>query len=189
MARRRFQQTVKLAPQVGFFDEYPILPDGIDPQVTMSRSDRQQPFFLICEKDTMLVQMTGYALIEFKESSVLRVNASPGDFIYVPARVPHRISPTSESIHYRYKAEHAGLEAAAWYCNQCGNQVKRFTWDTTDELPQEGYLRATTAFNESEDSRRCPKCGTLHPPTDVTGNNWQAVAAELRSKQDDDDAW
>ena len=40
MPRRRMQQTFKLAAGVGFFDEYPVLPDGVDPQLTMSRADR-----------------------------------------------------------------------------------------------------------------------------------------------------
>lgn len=189
MPRRRLQQTFKLAGQVGFFDEYPVLPDGIDPQLTMSRADRPQPFFLVCEKDSIVVQMTGRGQVDFKDASVLSVATSPGDFVYVPARTPHRIVPQEASIFYRYKAEHAGLEAAAWYCEGCGKQVHRVTWDTAVELPQEGYLRALRQFNESELLRRCMQCGRAHAPVDAAGNNWDAIAQEIKGadKADDDD--
>ena len=190
MPRRRLQQTFKLAAQIGFFDEYPVLPDGIDPQLMMSRADRPQPFFLVCEKDCMIVQMTGRVRVEFKDASVLYMATCPGDYVYVPARTPHRIVPQEGSIFYRYKAEAAGLEAVAWYCDACGEQVHRVTWDTAQELPQEGYARAVSLFNGAESFRRCKTCGTAHSPVDVAGNNWNAIAKELRSAgNENDDDW
>jgi 3-hydroxyanthranilate 3,4-dioxygenase len=190
MPRRRLQQTFKLAAQVGFFDEYPVLPDGVDPQLTLSRADRAQPFFLVCEKDSLIVQMTGHAHVEFKNSSVLSMATCPGDFVYVPARTPHRIVPAEDSLLYRYKAERAGLEAVAWYCQNCGEQVHRVTWDAADELPQEGYVRAVSEFNASESLRTCGKCANVHPPVDAAGNNWHRIATELRTPVDpDNDDW
>jgi uncharacterized protein with PIN domain len=190
MPRRRMQSTFKLAAQIGFFDEYPVLPDGVDPQLMMSRADRPQPFFLVCEKDSMIVQMTGHARVEFKDSSVLYMATRPGDFVYVPARTPHRIVPQESSIFYRYKAEHAGLEAVAWYCAKCNEPLHRMCWDTAEELPQEGYARAISEFNDVESLRTCKECGSVHPLADVAGNNWSAITKELRSAgNESDDDW
>src|SRR5487761_1628997 len=131
----------------GPYDEYPMLPPGIDPQLHLSRNDRPQPFHLICEHDTVLVVIAGRGKVEFTEGPVRYHMLRPGDFIYVPSGMPHRIVPETESVHLRYKAEHAGLEAVTWYCTGCGSELVRDVWDTADELPPEGYLRAATAFN------------------------------------------
>ncbi|AHD11884.1 cupin domain-containing protein [Phaeobacter gallaeciensis] len=189
MPRRRFHQTYQLAQQIGCFDEYPAISEGVDPQVNISRSDRVQPFHLICEKDTMIVLMSGAAKVEFRQSSVNYVNGTPGEMIYVPARIPHRVVPSEETILYRYKAEHAGLEAVAWYCEGCASEVARVTWDTAEELPQEGYLRATAAFNSDQAMRTCDTCGKEHPPVDTTGNRWQEIIDELTAEADEDDDW
>lgn len=190
MRRRRMQQTFKLAAEVGFFDEYPVLPGGIDPQLTISLADRPQPFFLVCEKDTIIVQMTGRARVEFKKTSVLFVATKPGDFVYVPAGTPHKFVPDEDCIFYRYKAEHAGLEAVAWYCESCGQEIHRVTWDTTQELPQEGYSRAISEFNEMESLRKCKACSRVHLPADAQGNRWVSIAKELRTSSDENsDDW
>lgn len=188
MPRRRMQQTFQLAEQAGEYDEYPVMPEGVDPQLTLSQNTRPQPFFLVCQKDSILVQMSGRAKVEFRSSGVNFFFANPGDFVYVPAGTPHRILPQERSLHYRYKAEQAGLEAVAWFCEGCGGEVSRVTWDTAQELPQEGYLRATEEFNANAAARRC-KCGAEHPPVDISGNRWREIAHELRSTQDEDDDW
>ena len=191
MARRRLQQTFKLSEQVGSYDEDPVMPAEVDPQLTIGRADKPQPFFLICEKDSLVVQMTGAARIEFKDSSVRYVDTHAGDYIYVPARTPHRILPEEPGIIYRYKAAQAGLEATAWYCETCDGEVHRVTWDTASELPQEGYMRAVATFNADPASRRCGRCGAEHPLVDAEGNRWAEISAELRAGQggEDDDDW
>lgn len=189
MARKRMLNTFKLAAELGPYDEYPALPDGVDPQLCLSRNDRQQPFFLVCEKDTVLIQMAGTATIEFRNSAVNYFKCAVGDHIYVPAGTPHRISPHETSIHYRYKAEKCGLEAVAWYCAQCESEIARDTWDTAVELPQEGYLRATTAFNANSEMRKCKRCGTTHPLLDLAGYRWSDIARELRDGGEAEEAW
>ena len=184
MARKRLVQTSRLVAGAGPYDEMPVLPEEVDPQLCLSRNDRQQPFFLICQRDCVLLQLSGRALIEFKASSVLHFNAVPGDYIYVPAATPHRISPVEEAIHYRYKAAKAGLEAVAWFCENCNAELHRVTWDTSEELPQEGYLRATTAFNEEQELRKCRVCGTAHPQLDLTGFRWKEIVRELRAEKE-----
>src|SRR4051812_24014843 len=105
MARKRMLNTFKEAEAAGPYDEYPVLPADIDPQLHLSRNDRPQPFFLVCEKDTVLVQMAGRARVELRESSVLWWDVVPGDFLYIPGGTPHRILPDGVTVHYRYKAQ------------------------------------------------------------------------------------
>ena len=181
MARKaRFVATQEAAVRAPY-DEYPMLPPGVDPQLHLSRNDRTQPFFLICEHDTVLVTVTGTGKVEFVEGPVRYHTMKPGDFIYVPSGMPHRIVPAMESVHLRYKAEHPGLEAVAWYCEHCGAELTREIWDTAEELAQEGYLRATKAFNADARRRTCARCGEVHPVIDLAPYKWQEVAGEIRA--------
>ena len=54
MVRKRAFNIFQQAREAGPYDEYPVLPAEIDPQLHLSRNDRPQPFFLICERDTVL---------------------------------------------------------------------------------------------------------------------------------------
>jgi 3-hydroxyanthranilate 3,4-dioxygenase len=173
--------TFKDAEALGPYDEYPVLVPNVDPQLHLSRNDRPQPFYLICGKDTLLVQMSGTATLAMKDSNVLHFPLIPGDFVYVPAGTPHRLIPDGVSINHRYKAERAGLEAVAWYCPQCGKELHRDVWDTASELPQEGYARACARFNAETATRTCTSCGTLHPELDLRDFRWATVAQELRA--------
>lgn len=189
MPRRMMAQAFDHALQRGPYDDYPVLTAGIDPQICLSRNDRPQPFYLICQKDCVLVQMSGKASIRFQGSSVNYFDAVPGDHIYVPAGTPHQIVPVQEAIQYRIKAEHSGLEAAAWYCERCNAELWRFTWDTGRMLPQEGYLLACGRFNAEGSKRRCKACGHEHAALDLTGYRWQEVAKELREAPEATEAW
>lgn len=182
MAGKRVFHTFKEAENSGPYDEYPMLPTGIDPQIHLSRNDRPQPFYLICEKDCVLVQMSGEAKVDFVEGPARFFDMEPGDFVYVPGGTPHRVVPESESIQYRYKAEKAGLEGVAWYCPECGTEVTRNVWDTEKMLPQEGYVDACESFNENDSNRTCPKCKTVHPKADVAGTRWAEIAEQVRTE-------
>ena len=150
MRRKNRFETYKEAASRGNYDEFPMFERGVDPQLHLSRNSVPQPFFLICEQDTVIAQMSGTAKIEFRNSPANYFNLALGDFVYVPGGTPHRLVPQTESIHLRYKAEHAGLEAAAWY--KGADEVGRVTWDCAKELPQEGYLRACRNVQQRYDS-------------------------------------
>lgn len=181
MTRKRMLHTFKEATLRGPYDEYPVLPPEVDPQLHLSRNDRPQPFFLWCEKDTVIVQMSGTGRIEFRDAPVHWWPTVPGDFVYVPARTPHRYLPDDASIQYRYKARNSGLEAVLWYCEQCGREIARETWDTAVELSQEAYLRAARGFNDDARRRRC-SCGFEHPVIDLAPYRWHEIAQELRGE-------
>ena len=99
----------------------------------------------------------------------------------MPAGTASRIRPDEPSIHVRYKALHAGLEAVAWFCSACGAEVHRDEFDTEEELPQDAYWRACNAFNADIDLRRCGSCGAVHDLADLEGIRWPEVADAIRS--------
>jgi 3-hydroxyanthranilate 3,4-dioxygenase len=172
MERKRMLNAFKEARAAGPYDEWAVLPASVDTQVHLSRNDRPQPFYLICDHDTVLAQLSGEALVEFREASVLAHRLEPGDHVYVPAGTPHRITPRTESVQLRYKGRTPILEGVAWYCERCGAEVWREEWELGEEAPREGYRRACTAFNANPERRVCPTCGAAHRPVDLTGLPW-----------------
>lgn len=181
MPRKKTFQTFREAKKLGPYDERPMLPDEIDIQLHLSRNDRAQPFFLICEKDTVIAQMSGDGRVEFKGTAVNSFPLEPGDFIYVPAGTPHRLVPSSESVHFRYKPRRAGLEGVAWYCAKCGTELHREIWDTASTSSQAACFDACQRFSADDRVRTCGACHALHPPIDLSPFNWQAVAAEIEA--------
>jgi len=175
MRRKNRFETYKEAAARGNYDEFPMLELGIDPQLHLSRNSVAQPFFLICEQDTIVTQMSGSARIEFRNSPANYFNMAIGDFVYVPGGTPHRLVPSTESIHLRYKAAHPGLEAVAWYDGN--DEVARITWDCAKELSQEAYLRACRAFNADASLRH----GL--PPIDLAPFHWGEVGAEVKETE------
>lgn len=178
MPRKHMLDTFETARTAGPYDEYPVMVEGVDPQLHLSLNDRPQPFHLTCEKDTVLVQMSGSARVDMTNGAVRFFNLVPGDFAYIPAGVTHRIVPTEKSIMYRYKAEQAGLEAATFLCTRCGEMLLQDSWDTAEELSQAAYLRVIAAFNDEPALRTC-SCGELHPPVDISDYRWPEIVAEL----------
>ncbi|MDH7798264.1 MULTISPECIES: hypothetical protein [unclassified Beijerinckia] len=183
MRRKNRADLFAEAASRGNFDEMPILELGIDPQLHLSRNEVAQPFFLICEHDCVLVQMSGSARIEFRNASVNYFDLVLGDFVYVPGGTPHRLMPRETSVHLRYKADDPGLEAVAWFSEATGKEISRVTWDCATELPQEAYQRACTLFNATPSMRTCPASGTVLPPIDLSRFNWQALAEDIRASE------
>jgi 3-hydroxyanthranilate 3,4-dioxygenase len=141
----------------------------------LSRNSVAQPFFLICQQDTIVTQMSGSARIEFRHSPANYFDMAIGDFVYVPGGTPHRLVPSTESIHLRYKAAYPGLEAVAWYDGH--DEVARVTWDCAEELPQEAYLRACRAFNADARLRKGLTAIDLSP------FRWAEVGAEVKETE------
>ncbi|HUB94992.1 MAG TPA: hypothetical protein VL993_03695 [Stellaceae bacterium] len=181
MRRKNRFETYKEAASRASYDEFPMLELGIDPQLHLSRNSVPQPFFLICEQDIVLAQMSGEARIEFQASPANYMTLTLGDFVYVPGGTPHRIVPTEPSIQLRYKAALPGLEAVAWYADR--QEVARVTWDCAKELPQEAYLRACRAFNDDAGMRTVKDTGRILPQIDLAPFHWAEVAAEIREAE------
>jgi mannose-6-phosphate isomerase-like protein (cupin superfamily) len=180
LRRKKTFVVYREAKKVGAYDERPMLPDDAHVQLCLSRNDHPQPFYLVCEKDTMLVVFAGRGRLAFKDTGVLYFPLEPGDHVYIPAGAPSRIvpEPGSELIVLRYKAQVPGLEGVAWYCDSCGAQLHRHVFDTARTVPQAGYLAGARAFNADASLRSCT-CGSHHPALDLGRYRWEQLAAAL----------
>jgi hypothetical protein len=179
--RKRFFNVLPLAAEARSYDERPVLLEHIDPQLHLSRNSIPQPFFLICDKDTVLVSMSGEAVVDFRDCSVLQHRLVPGDYVYVPAGTPHRIVPSSPSLHVRYKARESNLEGVAWYCDACNTERYRTEWNAASVLPQEGYAQACRHYASAIAGTPCAKCGERAPALDLGDTRWDALAEALRN--------
>jgi|SRR5882757_5483962 len=177
-------QMFKSAAEVGNFDDVPVLPPQVDPQVHLSRNVVDQPFYLICGKDTVLAHMSGEARLVLKNSPVNYFTLHPGDNTYVPAGTPHRVLIGSESVQLRYRAQDAGLEGVAWYCPGCDDELHRVEWDTAETMSQQAWHDACTQFNGDDGLRTCRGCDARHPRIEMTAfESWLVVAAELTAER------
>lgn len=182
IGRGRFQNLFALAREVGPWEEYPVAPPFADPQVQLSRGAEPQPFFLICEKDTMVIQTTGAAEVELRYSGLRHTRIEIGDMLYIPAGTPSRIVPSEESIHLRFKAINPGLEGVAWFCPSCDTEVWRYEFDAGVQQVQQGYFDGCRQFNADPARRTCGACQTVHPAVDYAGYRWVEVADRLRAE-------
>ena len=174
MARHIIVPTVIEAANTGAYAEKSVLPDDLDIELKLSRNEALQPFFLVCQHDTVLIAMSGKGQVHFRQSSVSRFRYGAGDFIYVPAGTPHRIEPAEETIHYRYKLPESRLEAVAWFCDSCGSEIHRDTWELEKEPSSVAFTRACAQFNDDAVRRTCQSCGVNHPTVDVSQMDWQS---------------
>jgi 3-hydroxyanthranilate 3,4-dioxygenase len=163
----------------GSFDEFPVGPPGTDPMPHLSRNRVAQPFFVVCEKDQVLVQMSGEGELELRETDVARMHLSPGDAVYIPAGVPSRVVPHGENLQVRLKAEPPGREAVAWYC-ACGELVH--ARELHAGILQQQWWDAVDAFNADPALRTCAACGAVHPLAELGDVAWPAVAEALRAQ-------
>lgn len=178
--RRHLVFLLQEGAKAGPYDERPVVPAKIDPQVTLSRNDRPQPFYLICEEQTVLATMTGRGAVAFHGASVRQLSLVAGDHVFVPARTPHRILPETPMIQLRFKARVPGREAVVWYCPRCDAEVWRHGFDASAVVSQRGWWDGVSQFNADPARRRCA-CGEEHPAVDVDGLHWADLAAELEA--------
>jgi len=174
-----------VAQKAGPYGDLPATPAGLDPQIHVSRNEGVQPFFLTCERDSLVVTLSGEGFVEFRDSNVLHFRITPGDFVYVPAGTPHRIRAERSMVQLRYKALDPGKEVVSWHCPECNTELWRREFDATSEIPQRVYLETTAEFNGSDDLRRCAKCSAVHPPVDVSGAQWGEIATWLDAERAD----
>jgi hypothetical protein len=163
----------------GSFDDFPIIPEGIEPSPHLSRSRVPQPFYLVTAKDELLVTMTGEGEVRFHDPERTVLCIGPGDVVYLPARLPSRVIPDTELVQVRIKDVPPFTEAVAWFCDSCGNLLYRAEF--TAVVPQRQYWQATIAYNSDPALRTCASCGRTHDPVDLDEIAWDEVAEVLES--------
>lgn len=179
LPRKKTFMVFREANKLGSYDERPMLPDSVQTQIYLSRNREPQPFYLVCEKDTLIAVFSGTGRVELRQTSVRFFPLEPGDHVYVPAGTPTRLIPETESVIMRYKAREPGLEGVAWYCEPCETELYRYVFDTAQTHAQEGYLAGCRAFNQDEARRRCSACGWAHPVVELDRYRWEALASQL----------
>ena len=157
----------------GSYDDFPVGPAGTDPMPHLSRNRCAQPFYLISERDQVLVQMAGRGELRFGDGT--RMPLAPGDTVYIPARAATRIVPDGECVQIRLKVEPGVREAIVWYCEPCGVPVHAI--EIAPGIVQAAYLAGVVEFNARP--RACPSCGAIHPPAELGDIAWDAVATAL----------
>jgi 3-hydroxyanthranilate 3,4-dioxygenase len=181
MNRRRMVPMLKTAAELGNYSDAAVIPANIDPQMTLARNWIQQPFFQIFEQDTVLTLITGKVVVRMQRSSVNTFTMETGDHVYVPAGTPHRIEPAEEAVTVRYMARDAGLEAAAWYCSRCTNELYRLEWEHDNEVDaQRVYAAACVRFNAETGAHTCGECGLTAEPVDLESLGWSHHLADLQ---------
>lgn len=176
-----FREAEKLAS----FDEFPVLRPEVDPQIHLSRNTIDQPFYLICEKDTVIALWSGAARVLFRDENVLHHDLIEGDFVYVPAGTPHRIITTEPHHLLRYKATRPGREAVVWYCGSCQSELDYMVGDASARPCQEIYQAACERHNAEPDRRSCKTCGAAAPAIDLSPFRWTAVAQAVAEDADE----
>ena len=87
----------------------------------------------------------------------------PGQIFYIPPLVPHLNRRPRGSIGlaiHQARAEGA-LDAVAWYCEHCGDQLHRIDYLFKDLLGQLPPL--VRSFLDDEKKRTCKHCGWIMP--------------------------
>lgn len=176
-----FREAAKLSS----FDEFPMLRPEVDPQIHLSRNDVDQPFHLICEKDTVIGQFSGESRVEFVDGPVRYFDLAAGDFTYVPAAAAHRVRTVTPGVMLRYKAREPGNETILWLCDSCRGELGRYDVNATAQPVQLGYQAASEKYNAELAGKDCPTCGTVAPPVDLAHFRWQAVAEKLAESEED----
>ena len=148
MNRRRMLHAFKA--EVGEYEDAAVLPEETDPQLYLSRNRHPQPFHLICSKDNVLSQLSGAADVHLRDSSVNRFRMVVGDHVYIPAGTPHRIVPVTEGVTIRFQPLEAGLQGAAWYCDGCDSELRRYEWEHDKDTPAVQYYAAACARFSAE---------------------------------------
>jgi 3-hydroxyanthranilate 3,4-dioxygenase len=174
------------AKRLASFDEFPMLRPEVDPQIHLSHNEVDQPFYLTCEKDTVLAQSSGASRVIFREGPVRYFDLGLGDYAYVPAGTTHRVLTVEPGNLLRYKARDAGMEAVSWLCESCGSELDQHLFNTQETLPQAAYQLATERFNADTERRTCKACGKVHPPVNLEPFRWSAVAEALNAAEEED---
>jgi mannose-6-phosphate isomerase-like protein (cupin superfamily) len=178
--RRKTLNVLKeVALTKGSYDEFPVAPAGVDPAPHLSRNTVPQPFWLVTEKDEILVTMSGAGQVGFKDAARTTMTLGPGDVVYMPARTPSRIVPDGELVQVRLKSVPPFTEAVAWYCDRCDVLMHREEF--TADVPQRAYWEAVARYNSDVALRTCGSCGHVHDPADMGDISWDTVAELLET--------
>ena len=120
------------------------------------------------------------SLIVLDRGKFERIHLKQGDVFLLPAHVrhsPQRPEPDSRCTVIERSRPTGALDAFEWYCAHCNTLVHRAEvqlQSIVSDLPKvyAGF------YDSSDEQRRCPECGHIHP-----GRDWQSWHAIARVNQ------
>jgi hypothetical protein len=90
--------------------------------------------------------------------------------------------PVAEGVTLRFQPLEAGLQGAAWYCDECDSELRRYEWEHDGDTPAVQYYAAACArFSADAAARTCGKCGTVAPALDLAAFGWLGESSRTRS--------
>jgi len=114
-------------------------------------------------------QITGNAYLNLiVDGKRERVDLREGDVFLLPPHLrhsPQRPEAGSACLVIERQRAPGAIDGFEWYCGHCDQLVHRVEVQLksiVDDLPP-----LFSAFYESEEKRRCPHCGTVHPGRDA----------------------
>ena len=137
--------------------------------VTVVGGPNQRTDFHDDPHEEYFFQMKGNAhLLIWENGRYARVDLGEGDTYLLPPHLrhsPQRPEAGSVCLVIERTRAQGVVDGFEWYCARCGERVHRIDVQLTDivaDLP-----RAYDAFYDSpESTRRCRRCGTVHPGRD-----------------------
>ncbi|SAK82271.1 3-hydroxyanthranilate 3,4-dioxygenase [Caballeronia temeraria] len=93
-----------------------------------------------------------------------RVELKEGDVFLLPPHVrhsPQRPEPGSACLVIERQRPEGTVDGFEWYCDACGERVHRVELQLQSIVTDLPPL--FDAFYASEEKRRCPRCGVVHP--------------------------
>lgn len=163
-----------LKPPVG---NQQIWKDG-DLMVTVVGGPNERSDFHDDPAEEFFYQFKGEAyLLLWDRGRYERVDLKEGDVFLMPPHVLHSPQrPQADSRCLVVERQRPGMaDALQWSCAHCGTLIKRYEMQleniVTDLPPVYQQFYVT-----SEDERRCPQCGEIHP-----GRDYKAWHAALKN--------
>lgn len=110
-------------------------------------------------------QLQGDMVLKIAEDGkVYDVTIKEGEVFFLPPHArhsPQRPEPGSIGLVVEGTRQEADLDGFEWFCFECGERVHRVEVKVTDIVKDLPPL--FEAFYNSEESRKCSNCGTIHP--------------------------
>ncbi len=138
--------------------------EGTDFMVTVVGGPNQRLDYHDDPVEEFFYQLEGDMILRIMEDGKPKdLEIKEGEIYLLPRHVRHSPQRFENTIGLviEYKRPEGAKDAFEWYCQECNHLVHReevLLKSIVDDLPP-----LFKKFQESEDLRVCPNCGTVHP--------------------------
>jgi len=134
-------------------------------EAVLVRGPNRRNDFHVDPYDELFIQLEGTIRVDTREAGVglVRQHVHAGEAFLVPAGVAHSPlrPPDTWGMVVEIRRKPGDVEAAEWYCNNCGALLERVTMESSEMIASlSGVL---DSFQASEERRTCRACGHVLP--------------------------